>query len=332
MSTPVSILILGAGELGLAMLRAFAAKAPTSKYHLTVALRPSTASLPASDPKIFPIHSLPHIAILPCDLAASSRSELTAAFTPFNVVICCTGYDSNSSTGGVGLQTKITNAVLATGTVDLFVPWQFGVDYDTIGRGSAQDSFDEQLDVRDLLRNAKKNGVKTDWIIVSTGMFTSFLFEPWFGVVGKDQEGGWTVAPLGKWSDRVTVTGPGDIGRVTAEIIERAVKEGADGRGGVQGKVVRNQVLFVAGDTVTYEKLAQVVGEVTGKTVRMGEEVSLEQAGEELRKDPGNVVKKYRAVWVNGNGVSWPLEETYNARNDIPMEDVKTWASNSLIV
>jgi len=319
MSTPISVLILGAGELGLAMLRAFAAKALTSNYTLTVALRPSTASLPRSNPKVSPIYSLPNISILPCDLAASTRPQLTAAFTPFNVVMCCTGYDSNSSTGGVGLQTKITNAVLETGTVDLYVPWQFGNDYDAIGRGSAQDSFDEQLDVRDLLRDAKERRVRTDWIIVSTGMFTSFLFQPWLGVVGKDEdEGAWTVTPLGRWGDRVTVTGPEDIGRVTAKIVGRAL--GADGRG------VRNQVLFVASDTVTYDTLAEIVGEVTGQAVRRGEEVSLEQAREELRKDPGGVVKKYRVIWVDGKGVSWPLEKTFNVRNGIPMEDVETWA------
>jgi hypothetical protein len=36
--------------------------------------------------------------------------------------------------------------------VERYVPWQFGVDYDVVGRGSGQEVFDEQSDVRDMLR------------------------------------------------------------------------------------------------------------------------------------------------------------------------------------
>jgi len=55
--------------------------------------------------------------------------------------------------------------------VKRYFPWQFGVDYDVIGRGSAQDLFDKQLDVRHLLRG--QSG--TEWVVVSTGMFMSFF-------------------------------------------------------------------------------------------------------------------------------------------------------------
>ncbi|MGF6660693.1 hypothetical protein QF000_002338 [Paraburkholderia atlantica] len=69
-----------------------------------------------------------------------------------------------------GVQLKITQAALDA-KVKRYFPWRFGVDYDIIGRGSAQVLFDEQLDVRDLLR--AQTG--TEWVIVSTGMFTSFF-------------------------------------------------------------------------------------------------------------------------------------------------------------
>ena len=54
-----------------------------------------------------------------------------------------------------GTQLKLAHAVLGVkgGNVKRYVPWQFGVDYDIIGRGSAQELFDEQLGVRDLLRS-----------------------------------------------------------------------------------------------------------------------------------------------------------------------------------
>lgn len=90
-----------------------------------------------------------------------------------------------------------------------YVPWQFGVDYDVVGRGSGQKVFDEQSDVRDMLRRQ----TATQWVIVSTGMFTSFLFEPAFGVV--DLEHG-KVHALGSWHNRLTITTSDNIGRLTA--------------------------------------------------------------------------------------------------------------------
>ena len=124
----------------------------------------------------------------------------------FHTVISCTGF-----VGGPGVQRKIARAAL-DGGVKRFVPWQFGVDYDAIGRGSPQDLFDEQLDVRDLLRAQQA----TEWVIVSTGMFTSFLFEPAFGVVDLAAN---RVNALGSLDTAVTLTTADDIGALTAEIL-----------------------------------------------------------------------------------------------------------------
>jgi len=111
---------------------------------------------------------------------------------PFDTIISCTGF-----VAGPGTQLKIARAVLDAG-VRKYVPWQFGVDYDVIGKGSAMELFDEQLDVRDILRGQEK----TDWIIISTGIFMSFLFKPSFGVVemdGTGQNGLPVVRALGSW-------------------------------------------------------------------------------------------------------------------------------------
>jgi hypothetical protein len=42
----------------------------------------------------------------------------------------------------------------------------------------------EQLEVRDLPRHQ----TATEWVIVSTGMFMSLLFEPSFDVVSEDKK------------------------------------------------------------------------------------------------------------------------------------------------
>lgn len=74
---------------------------------------------------------------------------------------------------GPETQLKLTKAVLGA-HVPRYILRQFSVDYDSFGWGCAQNAFDEQLDVRDLLRAQNK----TNWAIISTGMFTSFLIEP----------------------------------------------------------------------------------------------------------------------------------------------------------
>jgi len=74
-----------------------------------------------------------------------------------------------------------------------------------------------------------------------TGIFISFLFEDFFGVVSGDLK---TVRALGSWQNTVTVTDVEDIGKVTAEV-------GWDGDG------IRNEVVFIAGDTISYRRLGR---------------------------------------------------------------------------
>jgi hypothetical protein len=64
--------------------------------------------------------------------------------------------------------------------------------------------------VRDLVRSLDR----MEWVIISTGMFTGFLFEPSFGVVDRAQN---TVHALGSWATAVTVTTPKGNSALTAE-------------------------------------------------------------------------------------------------------------------
>ena len=57
---------------------------------------------------------------------------------------------------------------------------------------------------------------KTEWVISSTGLFTSFLFEPDFAVVDFEND---TVNALGSLETSVTLTTPDDIGKLTADIV-----------------------------------------------------------------------------------------------------------------
>lgn len=296
--TPSSILVLGAGELGMAVVQALADLAAPGETRLAVLLRP--ASLHSAAANALRARGIEPVA---GDLQNDSQSVLAERFAPFDTVICCTGFAA-----GPGTQRKLARAAIEGG-VRRYVPWQFGVDYDLIGRGSPQDTFDEQLDVRDLLR--AQHG--TQWLIISTGMFTSFLFEPSFGVVDLAQN---TVHALGSWDTAVTVTTPEDIGRLTAHIV---LAEPALG----------NQVVFTAGDTLTYGQLADTVDATLG--IRLQREPwPVPRLLAELAKDPDDNLKKYRAVFAQGHGVAWDPAVTFNARHHIAMTDVATWIRQHL--
>jgi len=288
MTAKNSILVLGAGELGLAVLRGLTRKLPQT--NITVLLRPQTASLPRDSPKLAPIYNLSvPISFLSCDLLASSQSDLAETFKGFDVIIGCTGYDNNSAGIGQGLQMKLANAVLEAETVQLYFPWQFGLDYDQFRVGDAGGLFDEQKQVRSLLRDAVDTGrTKTAWVIVSSGVFMSYLFQPFWGIVLKDeQNGGWIVNALRSWDNSTTVTTSEDIGKLTAEILSVALSHDAEGHS------IKNQAVFIAGDTVTYSQLVDIVQDITGQPARRGEVLDYGRVTREMEENPENIIMKY---------------------------------------
>lgn len=296
--TASSILVLGAGELGMAVLQELALLAPQRNARIAVLLRP--ASLHSATAKKLQEMG---IELIPGDLQNDSQSSLAAIFAAFASVICCTGFAA-----GPGTQRKLAQAAIEGG-VQRYVPWQFGVDYDVIGRGSPQDTFDEQLDVRDLLRAQQG----TQWLIISTGMFTSFLFEPSFGVVDLPNN---TVHALGDWDTALTVTTPEDIGRLTARIL-------------FAEPALSNQVVFTAGDTLTYGQLADTVDASLGIQLKR-EAWSVPTLLAALVEDPDDNLKKYRAVFAQGHGVAWDPAVTFNAQQGIAVTDVAAWIDGHL--
>ena len=299
-TTERGILVLGAGELGMAVLRQLARLAALSgDTRVTVLLRPS--ALASSDPgkqqEINELRSL-GIELLPGDLVSGTITELSTLFNGFDTVVSCIGFAA-----GKGTQAKLARAAIEAG-VQRYVPWQFGVDYDVIGRGSAQDLFDEQLDVRDILRGQDQ----TKWLIISTGMFTSFLFEPVFGVVDLAEN---TVHALGSWDTAVTVTTPEDIGLLTAQILFANPR-------------LANQVIYTASDTLTYGELADKIDKVLNCNVQRVE-WPVAKLNADLALEPDDAIRKYRAVFAQGKGVAWEQSCTFNAQHGIEVMDVEHW-------
>ena len=295
------VLILGAGELGMALLESLARHPQRGGTKVAMLLRQSTLDSAAPARKRKTQHIKAEGGHLEAaDVAAAPIPELVQIFKHYDVIASC-----NGMTLPAGTQTKIAEAVLEAG-VKRYFPWQFGMDYDIIGAGSSQDLFDEQLAVRKLLRDQDK----TKWTIVSTGVFMSFLFEPAFGVVDVENK---TVRGLGSWDTRITSTTPEDIGRVTADLILDPQETGEE-----------SGVVYTAGDTVTYGELADLVDAHLGEPAFQRELWDAAALRKQMEEDPNTMVK-YRDTFAQGRGVAWEQSQTVNYKRGIPMTDVKTY-------
>ncbi|KAK7408810.1 hypothetical protein QQX98_008996 [Neonectria punicea] len=293
-----SMLVLGAGELGLSMLEALARHPRRNNTRISVLLRQATLDSAAPDKKKLTqrIRAL-GVDFEAADVVGASVAELAAVFAPFDTVVSCNGMGLPP-----GTQLKLLDVVLEA-KVKRFFPWQFGMDYDLIGEGSSQDLFDEQLEVRRGLRAHPE----LDWVIMSTGLFMSFLFLADFGVVDFTER---TVRALGSWDNRITVTTPEDIGRVTADVV-------------LDAQDIHSRVAYTAGDTISYAALADLLdGHFQTKFRR-----ELWDADELRRQmdEDANTMVKYRDTFAQGRGVAWDKEKTVNFQRGIPMTDVKTY-------
>ncbi|WP_062018397.1 aromatic alcohol reductase [Aureimonas sp. AU4] len=300
-----NILVLGAGELGMPVLLNLARRAKDiDGAKISVLLRASAvkSDAPAKQRDIAAIRDA-GIEIVIGDLVSSSVDELAAVFSRYDTVIGCTGYAA-----GIDTPMKLAKAALQSG-IPRYFPWQFGVDFEAIGRGSPQDIFDAQLDVRELLRSQ----TKTEWVVISTGMFMSYLFEPEFGVVDLEKS---VVTALGSLDTAVTLTTPDDIGKLTAEIV-------------FFEPTIRNEIVFLAGDTVTYGEIADKLEAGLGRPFERSE-WGVPFLKEELAKDPANMMRKYRAAFAMGRGYSWPKAGTFNERQSIPVTDIDAWIAAHL--
>lgn len=297
MAARTSILIVGAGELGTAILSALASH-PSKPEHVnfSVLLRPDSITSPNPDKKRSnaQLRAL-GAELVPGNFVDDDVSELSRVFKDYDIVIQAGGYGLPK-----GTQLKSASAALQAG-VPRYFPWQFGVDYEEIGEGSAQDLFDEMLQVRRLLRSQ----TSTAWTVISTGLFMSYLFIADFGVVDLDNK---TARALGSWDNKVTVSTPEDIGRLTAEMV--FVPEGT-----------LNAVVRIGGDTVSYGQLADILDEAFGERFKR-EEWDLPLLRNRLAESPDNLWYKYRCIFGDGKGISWDIKKTLNGRRDISMTTV----------
>src|SRR5690606_5623687 len=115
------MLVLGAGQLGMAVIRELAPRRQNAEMPLTALISPKSLEAPNAPESHSraKLHAL-GAQHLPIHCAAGTTEDLTRLCRRFRTVISCIGFDA-----GPGTQTKLTRAALAAGLQRNF-PWQFG--------------------------------------------------------------------------------------------------------------------------------------------------------------------------------------------------------------
>lgn len=232
----------------------------------------------------------------------ASQTELTTLFAKYDTIIGCTGM-----TLPPGTQTKIAHAALEA-RIPKFVPWQFGLDYDAIEKNTKHDLFSEQVAIRNTLRAQSV----TDWVIASTSMFLSFIFESDFGLVDlKEGE----VEAIGSWENTITVTAVEDIGKVVSELLFVTPEE--------------TGVVYISGDSISMRRLASLVEKLLGREIEKSLK-TVPELEQKLVDDPENKMGKYRTTFASGIGCNWDAASTYTARRNLDTISVEAWAKKNL--
>lgn len=284
-----------------------------SKISLTLVVRPETlAALDAgtdlSSEKIKSLQAFHSRGLLlaSTNLVSDSEESLANLFRQYTCVI-----HAGAMTLPQGTQLKVSRAAL-TAEVEEYVPWQWGVDYDLIGKSGGLGLFAEQCEVRELLRAQNR----TRWFILSCGVFMSFLFEEFWGVVVRDKDGKVSgVRALGGRDHKITATTVEDIARCNAELVLVSTRE-------------RNKAVYIAGDTTKYDEFADVVENAVGRKVRR-EVWTTEWLKERAKQEPENKLWRYRVVFSEDRGLAWEKKGTYNDVKSIDMESIDAYVKRS---
>lgn len=124
------------------------------------------------------------------------------------------------------------------------------------------------------------------------------------------------VRAFGSWDNQFTTTTVHDIGRLVAETVFS---------GGDVWTSSANNVVFAAGDTLTYDKLASDLSKALRKPLKR-ELWTVDFMKQRLEADRDNGFKKYGVVWAEACGVAWKKDETFNAMHSMQMSTVEEWA------
>jgi len=171
-----------------------------------------------------------------------------------------------------------------------------------------QPLFDEKLALREKIY---ASGL--DYLLISCGIFTDFLFGRVFGVVDLSGEKVVVRAP-GSFDISITCTSLVDIAALTARLM-------------VSG--MHRQEVKISGSTLTYQEIANIVEEALEEPVQR-ELLSLSGLQARVAADPNDIDARYHLVIAAQKGMFWPDSSSWNVQHQIPTESARDWAMKHL--
>ena len=87
---------------------------------------------------------------------------------------------------------------------------------------------------------------------------------------------------------------------------------------------ISKQVVFVAGDTVSYKDVADLVEKRFGGEWKR-ELWDLPTLNQRLKDNPQDGMVKYQNVFGAGKGVAWDMADTVNAQRGMKMQTVEAY-------
>lgn len=229
--------------------------------------------------------------------AQSGEDALVPLLTGFDVVLSALGTPAKDD------QRIFIRAASKAG-VRWFIPSTFGFDYDLQGMGGVLAPItDVKLEDLALIKQ-----LGLDWTTINTGAFTEYCLRPVFGV-NMDTR---TIVFPASGAARCAQTAFSDVGRLTADAI-------ATGRG-------RNQTIYTANGSPSYEEFAQMLERVTGESwTRV---VRSKAESEAALKAPGffaSIIARFELAIgsTQPSPAVWPEEQNYNVKYGIKLKSVE---------
>ncbi|KZT19870.1 NAD-binding protein [Neolentinus lepideus HHB14362 ss-1] len=219
--------------------------------------------------------------VVAVDYSPSSSAFLVSALQGTDVVISTLGFEAIDAQ-----QNALADAAKQAG-VSLFVPSEFGNSTDGVTEGI--------LGIKNQL-NRHLEKIRLPYALFYTGLFTDFIFSPFFGW---DLPNG-KVHIRGEGNAPISFTHRRDVGRFVAYVLTQLSPD-----------QLQWKSFAVEGDRKSWNEILELYQAKTGKTLQVTHQPRSElQAA--LRKNPQDSVAHIFLEWDEGRGIVGKPEELSN--------------------
>jgi uncharacterized protein YbjT (DUF2867 family) len=293
-SSKVKVFVFGGnGHLGSAIISALTSHSLKyhSHFHVTAVIRPET--LHSKDEKKSAAVSklrAAGVTLVEGDSEKASVEDIAKWIHGQDIVVSTISYHGPDASPDLKFVEAVKHA-----KVPWFIPSFYGVDF--TGDQKAFESIPgigKKLPILDAIRNGGINS-----FFVMNGFFLEYLISPFAGI---DIANATVTAPY-SFDAKVSTTKVEDIAHFTAELLLRREESS-----------VKNQVIHLSGDTISYNQIHALLEEhfkKTFKKVIVSREEAIQIWKEDVKFE--NIPGRFRVIFGEQQGVYW--DESWNGKH-----------------